>query len=83
LPQRNAQRAQTLADIIAQQMQNLETNLGSWTRDALRLAEAIARDMVEEVAEWSMVYAKELIQTSAKRPSTKTPNGSSCTAPAC
>jgi hypothetical protein len=41
-------------------MQNLETNIGSWTPDALRLAEAIARDMVEEVAEWSVVYAKEL-----------------------
>lgn len=60
LLQRNVDQSQTLADKIARQKDNGETDLGSWTPDVLRLAEAIARDMVEEVAEWSVIYAKEL-----------------------
>jgi hypothetical protein len=35
-------------------------NPGSWSLDALRLTEAVAKDFVQEVAEWSVLYAKEL-----------------------
>jgi len=62
LLQRDGQRAKALAESIAQQTQNPDTDLGSWTPDVLRIAEAIAREMVEEVAEWSVVYAKELAE---------------------
>ena len=58
--ERSGQRAELLAERIAAQTNHPETNLGSWTPEVLRLAENIARDMVEEVAEWSVVYAKEL-----------------------
>jgi hypothetical protein len=62
LLQRDNQRAQALVDSITQQAQDPEINLGSWTPDVLRIAEAVAREMVEEVAEWSVVYAKELAE---------------------
>ena len=35
-------------------------NPGAWSLDALRLTEAVAKDFVQEVAEWSVLYAKEL-----------------------
>lgn len=57
-----AERAAALNRIIEQESQSPETNLGSWAPDVLRLGEAIARDMVEEVAEWSVVYAKDLAE---------------------
>ena len=60
LLQRNDRRAETLADNITAQQAAPATNLGSWTPEVLRLAETIARDMVEEVSEWSVIYAKEL-----------------------
>ena len=58
--ERNAQRGESLQQNMALQTQNPDSDLGSWTPDVLRLAESIASDMVEEVAEWSVVYAKEL-----------------------
>ncbi len=38
------------------------TNPGSWTLEALHLNEKIANDFVQEVAEWSVLYAKELVE---------------------
>jgi hypothetical protein len=35
-------------------------NPGAWSLHALRLTEAVAKDFVQEVAEWSVLYAKEL-----------------------
>jgi len=36
------------------------TDPGSWTHDALRFAERLATDFVQEAAEWSVLYAKEV-----------------------
>ena len=36
--------------------------MGSWNNEALRLGEAVANDLVQEVAEWSVLYAKELAE---------------------
>jgi hypothetical protein len=38
-------------------------DLGAWTLDALLAHERVARDCVQEVAEWSVLYAKELRDT--------------------
>jgi hypothetical protein len=35
---------------------------GSWNNETLRLGEAVANDLVQEVAEWSVLYAKELAE---------------------
>ena len=35
---------------------------GSWNADVLRLGEAVANDLVQEVAEWSVLYAKEMAE---------------------
>jgi hypothetical protein len=53
-------RASALAKVISDETQSPATDLGSWTPEVLRLAEAIARDMIEEVSEWSVVYAKDV-----------------------
>jgi hypothetical protein len=37
-------------------------NPGAWSLDALRLTEAVVKDFVQEVAEWSVLYAKELLE---------------------
>jgi hypothetical protein len=42
---------------------NPATNPGAWTPSALRLAEAVAADMSSEAAEWSVLYAKEIVET--------------------
>ncbi|MCA9200395.1 MAG: hypothetical protein KDA87_22800, partial [Planctomycetales bacterium] len=55
-----AKRAQSLADTITAQQNDAAANLGSWSSDVIRLGESIAREMVEEVSEWSVVYTKEL-----------------------
>lgn len=36
------------------------TDLGSWAHDALCLTERVAPDFVKEVAEWSVLYAKDV-----------------------
>ena len=51
--------ADTLAKRIAAQQAD-ESNLGSWSLDALRLTERVATDFVQEAAEWSVLYAKEV-----------------------
>jgi hypothetical protein len=37
-------------------------NYGSWNAQVLRLGEAVANDLVQEVAEWSVIYAKDLLE---------------------
>ena len=39
---------------------NPATDLGSWTHDAMRYTERVATDFVQEAAEWSVLYAKEV-----------------------
>ena len=36
------------------------TDLGSWTHDTLRFTERLATDFVQEAAEWSVLYAKDV-----------------------
>lgn len=36
------------------------TDIGSWSHNTLRLTERVATDFVHEVAEWSVLYAKEV-----------------------
>ena len=49
---------------IEQAQSNITTtppsHLGSYAREALRLSERIAEDFVQEAAEWSVLYAKDL-----------------------
>ncbi|MBK8247192.1 MAG: hypothetical protein IPK85_07355 [Gemmatimonadetes bacterium] len=37
-----------------------DSDPGSWVAEVLRQTETVARDMAEEVGEWSVLYAKEL-----------------------
>ncbi len=53
-------QADSLAHTIRNASDNPATNLGSWSHDALRLTERIATDFVQEAAEWSVLYAKEV-----------------------
>ena len=39
-----------------------DTDPGSWTLESLHLSEKVANDFVQEVAEWSVLYAKELVE---------------------
>lgn len=52
--------ADRLASRIAAARANPATDLGSWTPEVLRLTESVAEVFVQEVAEWSVLYAKEL-----------------------
>jgi len=52
--------ADALARRIASARQASDTDPGSWSHDALRLTERIANDFVQEAAEWSVLYAKEV-----------------------
>ncbi len=38
------------------------TNPGAWSVEVLNLSEKIASDLVQEVAEWSVLYAKEVVE---------------------
>jgi hypothetical protein len=49
-----------LARRIAAAHNSPDTDPGSWSRDALRLTELVATDFVQEAAEWSVLYAKEV-----------------------
>jgi hypothetical protein len=52
--------ADRLAQRIAIATANPDTDPGSWTPEVLRLTESVAEVFVQEVAEWSVLYAKEL-----------------------
>jgi len=39
---------------------NPPSHLGGYAHEALRLSERIAEDFVQEAAEWSVLYAKDL-----------------------
>ena len=53
-----------LADALACRIATAQaapgTDPGSWSHDALRLAERTATDFVQEAAEWSVLYASEV-----------------------
>lgn len=75
--ERLAERSRTLADILRQRDREAETlagrmaqarnqpdqDPGAWTQDALLLTERVAADCAQEVAEWSVVYAKAIPET--------------------
>ena len=52
------------ADILSQAIANTKdddsSNLGAWSVDALLFSESVAHEFVQEVAEWTVLYAKEL-----------------------
>ena len=54
------QNADSLLHRMAATEADSVNNPGAWSLDALRLTEAVAKDFVQEVAEWSVLYAKEL-----------------------
>jgi len=53
-----------LADTVARRIITArdapETDPGSWNHDTLRLTERVAGDFVQEAAEWSVLYAREV-----------------------
>ena len=49
-----------LASRITTARADSATDPGAWSIEVLHLTEAIARDFVHEVAEWSVLYAKEV-----------------------
>ncbi len=54
------QLADELARRIAVAQCQPASDPGSWSHDALRLTERVATDFVQEAAEWSVLYAKEV-----------------------
>lgn len=54
------QLAKDLGQRIALAKSDPSTDPGSWSHDTLRLTERVATDFVQEAAEWSVLYAKEL-----------------------
>ncbi len=52
--------ANSLAQSIAGAQSDPAADLGSWTHEVLSLSESVARFFVQEVAEWSVLYAKEV-----------------------
>ena len=54
--------AAALITRIAKAQQHHSTNPGAWSVEVLHLNERIARDLVQEVAEWSVLYAKEVVE---------------------
>ena len=45
---------------MAGAQQHAATDIGAWSADLLRLTELIARDFMQEVGEWSVLYLREL-----------------------
>ncbi|MBK8245841.1 MAG: hypothetical protein IPK85_00270 [Gemmatimonadetes bacterium] len=45
---------------IAAHQADPSTDPGSWAHDALRLGERVAMDFVQEAAEWTVLYTKEV-----------------------
>ncbi|MCB1804955.1 MAG: hypothetical protein KDJ99_07340 [Candidatus Competibacteraceae bacterium] len=52
--------AERLLKAIEQHHTQAERDPGSWLSESLEVAESCARIMVEEVAEWSVLYAKDV-----------------------
>lgn len=52
--------AEKLQARMATAASNPSTDLASWTPEVLRLSESVASVFVQEVAEWSVLYAKEV-----------------------
>ena len=59
LASRRAQ-AEALAHRIAEAQADPDRDPGAWSLECLRLAEGVPEDCVREVAEWTVLYAKEL-----------------------
>ena len=57
------QEAQALADRMDRAQAPPADDPGAWSLDTLRLGERVADDCVREVAEWTVLYAKELPET--------------------
>ncbi len=53
-----------VADDLARQIEagaaSPATDVGSWSHDVLRMSERVAMDFVQEAAEWSVLYAREV-----------------------
>lgn len=47
---------------LANAAANPATDPGAWALESLHLTEKVANDFVQEVAEWSVLYAKELVE---------------------
>jgi hypothetical protein len=58
-----ATKAQRLQSWIKSDRANPATGEGAYTMKVLALTEGVARDLVEEVAEWSVLYAKDVTHT--------------------
>jgi hypothetical protein len=54
--------AQQLLDHIKREQKDKEGDPGSWIPEVLRFAESVAHVFVDEVSEWSILYAKEVAE---------------------
>lgn len=54
------QNANAVSKRINEARANPDSDPGSWSLDVLRLTERVATDFVQEAAEWSVLYAKEV-----------------------
>jgi hypothetical protein len=61
-PSGRLKEALCLSKRIESARQNPASDPGAWSIEVLRLSEAIARDLVQEVAEWSVLYSKEVVE---------------------
>jgi len=52
--------AESLVATLDQARQQPDQDRGAWTLEALGLADSCAREMLQEVAEWSALYTKEV-----------------------
>jgi hypothetical protein len=59
-PRGRRQHAEELERKIAAAQADPGADPGGWSYDVLRLTELVATDFVQEVAEWSVLYAKEV-----------------------
>ena len=59
-PRGRWQLADTLYHRVAAAQATPATDPGSWSHAALRLTERVATDFVQEAAEWTVLYAKEV-----------------------
>ncbi|MBL9154474.1 MAG: hypothetical protein JNK37_18430 [Verrucomicrobiales bacterium] len=53
-------RLDNLRHLIDQHLTNPADDPGSWTAEVLHATEACARDLIEEAAEWTVLYSKEI-----------------------
>lgn len=52
--------ADTLLQRIETEQASPATDVGSWSHEVLRMSERVAMDFVQEAAEWSVLYAREV-----------------------